>query len=133
MVKKEIESWSNPFMSMPRKGIVNAITAMQLLQERFLAKFKALFYIFGDVWEAIHRVRKEVICWVMRNLGFKNVFFWKEVMTIYGNATTVMKSNNGNIEEFKAKKSVQSLQKSSLLVSFIQCVNANYNVLSRHS
>ena len=52
---------------------------------------------------------------------------------MYGNATTVMKSNNGNMEEFKAKKSIQSLQKSSLLGSFIQSVNANYNVLSRHS
>ena len=57
------------FGFMPRKGTTDTIFVVQQMQEKFLAKKRALFYAFVDLEEVFDRVPREVVRWALKKLG----------------------------------------------------------------
>ena len=52
------------FGFMPGKGKTNAIFVVRQMQEKFLAKKRAMFFAFVDLEKAFDRVPREVVRWV---------------------------------------------------------------------
>ena len=80
------------FGFMPGKGTTDAIFVVRQIQEKFLARKKALYYAFVDLEKAFDRVPREVIRWALRKLGVEE-WLVKAVMTMYEKARTVRGEN----------------------------------------
>ena len=87
---------------MPGKGTTDAIFVVRQIQEKFLARKKALYYAFVDLEKAFDRVPREVIRWALRKLGVEE-WLVKAVMTMYEKARTVVRTKDGNSKKFKVK------------------------------
>ena len=57
------------FGFMPGKGTTDAILIMRQVQEKHQAKKKKLYYAFVDLEKVFDRVPREVVRWVLQNLG----------------------------------------------------------------
>ena len=59
------------FGFMPGKGTMDAIFITRIMQERFLAKKKDLYFTFVDLENAFDRVPRQVVTWVFRKVGLE--------------------------------------------------------------
>mgnify|MGYP007071599789 CR=1 FL=1 len=93
------------FGFVPGKGTTDAIFVVRQMQEKFVAKNRALYYAFVDLEKAFDRIPREVVRWALRKLGVEE-WLVKAVMTMYEKARTVVRTKNGNSEEFEVKVGV---------------------------
>ena len=66
------------------------------LQEKFLEKRKDLLFAFVDLEKAFDRVPREVVIWVLRQLGVEE-WLVQTVMTMYKRARTVVRTKQGGL------------------------------------
>ena len=93
------------FGFMPGKGTTDAIFVVPQMQAKFVAKNRSLYYAFVDLEKAFDRIPREVVRWALRKLRVEK-WLVKAVMTMYEKARTVVRTKNGNSEEFEAKVGV---------------------------
>ena len=75
MIEKYIREAVNiddmQFGFMPGKGTMDAIFITHIMQERFLAKKKDLYFTFVDLEKAFDRVPRQVVTWALRKVGLE--------------------------------------------------------------
>ena len=84
------------FGFMPGKGTTDAIFIMRLVQEKYQAKKKKLYYAFVDLEKAFDRVPSEVVRWALRKLGVDE-WLIRTVMALYTKACTVFGLHQGSV------------------------------------
>ena len=70
------------FGFMPGKGTMDAIFITRIMQERFLARKKDLYFTFVDLEKAFDRVPQQVVTWALRKVGLEEWIIWV-VMAMY--------------------------------------------------
>ena len=70
-----------------------------------MEKRKDLFFAFVDLEKAFDRVPREVVRWVLRQLGMEE-WLVQIVMTMYERARTVVMTKQGYSTEFEVKVGV---------------------------
>ena len=72
---------------------------MRLLQEKFLAKKRNLYFAFLDLEKAFDRVPRAVVTWALRRSGVEE-WLVRAVMTLYLDSTTSVRFMSGLSEAF---------------------------------
>jgi len=90
------------FGFMKGKGTIDAIFIVRLMQEKFTAKEKKLYFDVVDLEKAFDRVSREVIRWAMHKLGVEE-WLVSAVMFMYTGAKTVVRTVYGNSNCFEVK------------------------------
>jgi hypothetical protein len=86
----------------PRRGTTDAIFIIRQVQEKFLAKNKELWIAVADLEKAFDRVPREVLWWALRRLGVEE-WIVISIKALYEDATTSVKSTQGESKEFGVK------------------------------
>ena len=81
------------------KGTMDAIFITRVVQERFLAKKKDLYFTFVDLENAFDRVPRQVATWALRKVGL-------EVKAMHGNAKSAVNINGTIGDPFPVKVGV---------------------------
>jgi len=103
----------------PGRGTTDAIFIIRQVQEKFLAKNKELWIAFVDLEKAFDRVPREVLWWALRRLGVEE-WIVIAIKALYEDATTSVKSTQGESKEFGVKVGVhQGSVLSPLLFSIV--------------
>ena len=87
------------------KGTTDAIFIVRQLQEKYLARKRDLWMAFVDLEKAFHRVPREVLWWALREVGVQERLL-KVIQSMYAGATTAIKRQEGESEEFEVKVGV---------------------------
>ena len=69
------------FGFMPSKGTTDVIFIMRKVEEKHQAK-KKLYYGFADLENNFDRVPREVLRWVLRNMGVDELALYPEVCNV---------------------------------------------------
>ena len=93
------------FGFMPGKGTMDAIFITRIMQERFLAKKKDLYFTFVDLEKAFVRVPRQVVTWALRKVGLEE-WIIREVKAMYENAKNTVNINGTISDPFPVKVSV---------------------------
>ena len=102
----------------PGRGTTDAIFIIRQVQEKFLAKNKELWIAFVDLEKAFDRVPREVLWWALRRLGVEE-WIVIAIKALYEDATTSVKSTQGESKEFGVKVRVHQGSVLSPLLFFI--------------
>ena len=99
------------FGFMPGKGTTDPIFIVRQLQEKYLEKSKSLYFAFIDLEKAFDRVSRKVVSWALRRL---EVCEWlvNAVMAMYKRCRTVVRTKEGNSDEFEVNVGVHQRQRS---------------------
>ena len=89
------------FGFMSGKGTVYVIFIVKQLQ-KFMEKRKDLFYAFVDLEKAFDRVPRDIVRWVLRQLGVEE-WLVQTVMIMYEMARTTVRTKQGSSEELEVK------------------------------
>ena len=93
------------FGFMAGRSTTDAIFVMRQLQEKYGAKRKQLFHIFVDLEKAFDRVPREAIRWALRRQLVPEKLI-NQVMLLYQNTRTRVKTSVGTSESFEIKVGV---------------------------
>jgi hypothetical protein len=104
-IRKKVKIDEMQFGFMPEKGTTDAIFIIRQLQEKYREKRKKLYFGFVDLEKAFDRVPREIVKWALRKLGVEE-WLIRAVMAMYEKARTVIRTKNGNSEEFKVNVGV---------------------------
>ena len=104
-IRKKVKIDEMQFGFMPGRGTTDAIFILRQLQEKYREKRKKLYFGFVDLEKAFDRVPREVVRWALRKLGVDE-WLVRAVMAMYERARTVVRTRDGNSEEFEVKVGV---------------------------
>ena len=93
------------FGFMPGKGTMDAIFITRIVQERFLAKKKDLYFTFVDLAKAFDRVPRQVVTSVLRKVGLEE-WIIQVVKAMYENAKSAVNINGTIGDPFPVKVGV---------------------------
>jgi hypothetical protein len=91
-VRNIVKIDSMQFGFMAGKGTTDAIFIVRQLQEKYLAKKKALWMAFVDLEKAFDRVPRQVVWWALRKLGVDE-WIISVIKAMYEDAVTAVKVN----------------------------------------
>ena len=89
----------------PGRSTTDAIFIVRQVQEKYLAKGKALYHAFVDLEKAFDRVPRAVVRWALRKAKVEE-WLVQAVMAMYKGASTVVRTNGGNTSSFEVKVGV---------------------------
>src|SRR3981081_2051128 len=89
----------------PGKGTTDGIFIVRQMQEKFLAKKKALWVAFVDLEKAFDRVPRKVVWWALRQTGVDE-WIVNVIKAMYDGATTAVKFSDGESKDFNVKVGV---------------------------
>ena len=93
MIEKYIREAVNidgmQFGFMPEKGMIDAIFMTRIMQERFLAKKKDLYFPFVDLEKEFDRVPRQVVTSALRKVGLEE-WIIRVVKALYENAKSTV-------------------------------------------
>ena len=104
-VRSQVKIDDMQFGFMPGKGTTDAIFITRQMQEKHQAKKKRLYYAFVDLEKAFDRVPREVVRWALRMSGVEE-WLVNAVMTLYQDASTVVRTDMGDSKDFKVEVGV---------------------------
>ena len=104
-IRKKVKIDDMQFGFMPGRGTTDATFIVRQLQEKYMEKRKKLYFGFVDLEKAFDRVPRKVVRWALRQLGVDE-WLVRAVMAMYERARTVVRTKDGNSEEFEVKVGV---------------------------
>jgi hypothetical protein len=104
-LRRKIEINGMQFGFMPGRSTTDAIFIVRQLQEKFMAKKRALYYAFVDLEKAFDRVPREVVRWALRKLMVEE-WLVNVVMAMYEKARTMVRVSQGYSDQFEVSVGV---------------------------
>jgi hypothetical protein len=104
-VRSKVDIDNMQFGFRPGRGTTDAIFIVRQMQEKYLANNRDLWMAFVDLEKAFDRVPREVVWWALRLVGVEE-WIVNVIQAMYEGATTAVKMNNGESDEFEVKVGV---------------------------